>query len=66
MSFLLDKEKWISIGKGLLIALGAAAATYLATLSTQMDFGPFTPMIVAGFSVAINYIRKAIEQLKED
>ena len=65
MSFLLNKEKWISVGKGLLIAVGGAAATYLATITTQLDFGPFTPMIVAGFSVAINYIRKALEQLKE-
>lgn len=66
MQFLLTKEQWISIGKGLLIAVGGAVATYLTTLagSGELDFGPMTPIVVAGFSVLINYIRKAVENLK--
>jgi hypothetical protein len=67
MNFLLTKEQWISIGKGLLIAVGGAVATYLTTLASsgEIEFGPMTPIVVAGFSVAINYIRKALETLKE-
>ena len=65
MNFLLNKEQWISVGKGLLIAVGGAVVTYLAQISTQMDFGQLTPLVVAGFSVAINYIRKALEHLNE-
>ena len=65
MNFLLNKEQWISIGKGLLIAVGGAVITYLTQISTQIDFGQFTPLMVAGFSVAINYLRKSLENLND-
>ncbi len=66
MTFLLSKAEWISVGKGLLIAVAGATATYLTQLavSGDFDFGPTTPMVVAGFSVLVNYIRKGIAHLE--
>lgn len=62
MNLLLSKEKWMSIGKGLLIAIGGAALTYLTQLTTDIDFGELTPLVVAVLSVAINYFRKVLEK----
>jgi hypothetical protein len=58
MNWQLDKEQWLKIGKGLLISLAGAAATYLTTLTTGMSFGVWTPLIVTGFSILANYLRK--------
>lgn len=60
MNLVLDKEKWVSIGKGLLIALAGATATYLTTLTSGVDFGVLTPLVVTGFSVLANYLRKVV------
>ena len=66
MSVWLSKEKWISVGKGLLIAAGGAAVVYLSEVVTQVDFGPFTAAFVAVASTGINYLRKVLEKYNED
>lgn len=49
------------IGKGLLIALGGAALTYIAQL--QFDFGSWTPVVVAVASAIVNWGRVYIASL---
>ena len=44
--------------KGLGVAVGGAAVTYLATIVAQTDFGVYTPIVVALASVAVNALRK--------
>ena len=59
-----NKEDGKSILKGLGIAVGGAALTYLAGLLPNLEFGEFTPVVVALFSVLINAGRKFIENKK--
>ena len=66
MEFLLNKKKWISVAKGLGIALAGAAATYLAQIAGNVDFGAMTPMVVALMSVAVNYLRKVVEENEDE
>lgn len=46
------------VGKGLLIAAAGAALTYLAEAIPGIDFGAWTPLVVAGTSVLVNFGRK--------
>lgn len=54
----LNKVDLIAIGKGLLIALGGAGLVYLADVIPSIDFGPYTPLVVALAAVLINFLRK--------
>jgi len=54
---LLDRKK---IGKGALIAVIGVLLTYVADLIPTIDFGAYTPIVVAGFSVLANIVRKWI------
>ena len=56
--YLLNVEDGKKILKGLGVALGGAAVTYLATIVAQTDFGVYTPIVVALASVAVNALRK--------
>jgi hypothetical protein len=56
--FKLNGIDWKKLGKGLLIACGGAGLTYLGGAVTGLDFGTATPMIVAGLSFGINFLRK--------
>jgi hypothetical protein len=47
-----------SIGIGLLIALGGSALTYLTQVIGSVDFGIWTPLVVTGWSVIVNAVRK--------
>jgi len=49
-----------NIGKGLLIATLWTIATYLQDLIPWLDFGQYTPLVVAVNSVIVNVIRKFI------
>lgn len=51
------------VGKGLLIAVGAAALTYLAQTLPNVNFGVYTPLVVAGFSALINFGREYLKTL---
>ena len=55
----LEDTKKILIGA--CIAMGGAFCTYLLQLLPNIDFGQFTPMVVAILSIAINALRKFIE-----
>ena len=56
------KEKLISIGKGALIAGTGAILTYLAENLSQVDFGDYTPVVVALLSVLVNTGRKLLSK----
>lgn len=51
------------IGRGLLIAVGGAVLTYLAEQIPNVDFGTYTPLVVAGFSALINAGREYLKGL---
>lgn len=59
----MNQEKWISIGKGALIAFGGFAASFLLNdVIPQIDQSNTGGMLaVAVISVLINAIRKAIQ-----
>jgi hypothetical protein len=52
--FKIDLVGLKKIGKGALIAGGGAVFTYLAEAVPGLDFGEYTPVIVAGLSILIN------------
>lgn len=56
----LNNIDWLKIGKGAIIALAGALATYLATLSGTIDFGDYTPLVTALFSVVVNLLNRWI------
>lgn len=51
----------VSIAKGAAIAAAGAALAHLTAAVTGADFGPYTPAVVAVWSVAVNAARKALE-----
>ena len=55
-----SKNDLVKVGKGALIAGAGAILTYLTTAITSLDFGEYTPVVVAGFSILINFLRKLI------
>lgn len=61
----LKEHDWKKIGKGLLIAIGGAGLTYLQDILLTIDFGEWTPIVVALNSVLINIIRKWIIDTRE-
>lgn len=50
----LNKEDGLKILKGACIALGGALLTYLSSIIGQINFGDFTPIVVALLSILIN------------
>lgn len=56
--FQLNRADLVKIGTGALIAAGGAALTYIAEALPGVDFGEWTPMVVAISSVLINAARK--------
>jgi hypothetical protein len=59
-SLSINKEDLTKLGKGLLIAVLGAALTYGSEWMSGADFGSWTPVVVAGWSVAVNFLRKFI------
>ena len=60
----INKEDLTKLGKGLLIAVLGAALTYGSEWMSGADFGSWTPVVVAGWSVAVNFLRKFIASNK--
>jgi len=54
----LNTRDGMKILVGLGVALAGAALTYAATVITEVDFGSWTPIVVAGFAVVANVVRK--------
>jgi len=57
-SFSLNTVDLIKLGKGLLVAAGGAALTYLSEWAGDVEFGMLTPLVTAGLAVVINAFRK--------
>lgn len=62
--FKIDKVGWIKIFKGMGIAGGAAALTYLLEVIPGVDFGASTGVVVGMLSILINMGRKWIISYK--
>lgn len=60
-SWNLPDGKWFKVLESALIAGAAATLTVLGQTVGQLDFGPYTPMIVASLTIGINYLRQAIQ-----
>jgi hypothetical protein len=60
-TFLYTKDDFISLGKGLAITLIGSALTYLTEYISGTNFGAYTPVIVAVWSVIVNIVRKGID-----
>ena len=58
--FSLNLVELRKVGKGLLIALIVASLTYLSEYMSGADFGVYTPVIVAVWSVVTNFVQKFI------
>jgi len=54
----IDRKK---IGIWALVAVVWTLLTYLADLIPTIDFGVYTPVVVASFSILANVVRKWIE-----
>ena len=63
--FTLNKEDLTRIAIGAGVATGGALLTYLAELVPQFDFGDYTPIVVAGFSILVNVVRKYLADCSE-
>ncbi len=57
----LDKETFIHIVKGGLIAGGGVALTYILQAISMMEFGEWTAIVVGICSILINAIREFIK-----
>lgn len=55
----------ISLVKGLAIAMIGAGLTYLTAWIAKLDFGTWTPLIVAFWSFVANLVRKYLDGVKE-
>ena len=63
-SFSIDKVGLKKVGKGALIAGGAAVLIYLAEAIPGVDFGASTPLIVGVAGILINFLRKLLVEYK--
>ena len=64
--FQLNREdlKKILIGAG--VALAGALLTYTTEVVANLDFGDYTPIVVAGWGIVANVIRKLLAGEKTD
>jgi len=56
--FALNKQDLTKIGTGAMIAGAGAIVTYLVEIIPNVDFGDYSPLVVALFSVLANSARK--------
>ena len=61
----LNKIDLGKIGKGALVAIGGAGLAYAATTYGDVDFGVYTPFVVALLGVLINVARKYLAGLSQ-
>jgi hypothetical protein len=54
----LNKEDFKRIGLGAIVAVVGALMTYLSQVITTIDFGAYTPIVVAFWGVIANIVRK--------
>lgn len=58
----LNKSDLLSVGRGLLIACIGAVLTYLTEQIPNIDFGAYTPIVVAAWGVIANIVRKFLTE----
>jgi len=63
-SLALPASKWAKVIRGTAIAGGGAILTYLGSHLADIDFGIYTPAIVASLSILINYLRQTIVEME--
>lgn len=56
--FSLNSLDWKKIGKWALIAIAGALFTYVESIITTIDFGTYTPIVMAINSVLVNVVAK--------
>jgi ABC-type antimicrobial peptide transport system permease subunit len=59
----LNKEDLTKLGIGALVAVGGALLTYIADTIPGIDFGVYTPVVVAVASILINAARKFLQEV---
>lgn len=64
--FSLNKADLQKIGTGALIAISGALLTYLTKVVADVDFGVYTPIAVAVFSILANAGRKFIADYSQE
>lgn len=57
----LNKEDGKRILSGAAVALSGALLTYVSQVVTETNFGEYTPIVVAMFSVVSNTLRKYLQ-----
>ena len=57
----LNKKDGLKILKGLAIAMGGAVLTFATEMIPQVEWGQWTPVVVAASSVLINAVWKWIK-----
>lgn len=62
MKFILEKSEWVSVGKGALVAIVGALLTYFTAFFAGANFGQYTPIVVALWSVLANIARKWVDE----
>lgn len=60
--YTLTKENIQKVAIGTGIAGVGAMLTYLTSVIPDVDFGNWTPVVVAGFSVLVNVIRQFLRE----
>jgi hypothetical protein len=58
-TFTKEGMKKVAIGAG--ITAGGALLTYLTEVIGNIDLGPWTPIVVSGWSILVNIARKYIQ-----
>lgn len=58
----LNKEDGLKLLKGAGIACGGALLTYVASVIGDIDFGSYTPIVVAGAGILVNFLRKFVTE----
>lgn len=62
--YTLNQEDFKKIYIGALMAISGALLTYVTQVIGQIDFGEYTPIVVAMWSIFVNITRKYIVENK--
>lgn len=65
MKYSLGKQDLTKIFKGLIIALSGAFLTYLSSIIGQVDFGIYTPIVVAVLAAVVNVGWKILDGVRK-
>lgn len=58
----MTQEKWLKIGKGALIAMAGALVVYIPEAVSSVEWGTWTPFVVAVASILVNALRLSIQR----